>query len=42
LTIYSKNARIARLLSLGMDQVTNTRMVAAEIIKNLEAALDPV
>jgi hypothetical protein len=40
LTIYSRNARIARWLPLGMDQVTKPRLVAAEIIENLEAALD--
>jgi hypothetical protein len=40
LTIYSRNARIARWLPLGMGQVTKPRMVAAEIIENLEAALD--
>jgi hypothetical protein len=40
LTIYSRNARIARWLLLGMDQVTKPRLVAAEIIENLEAALD--
>jgi hypothetical protein len=40
LTIYSRNARIARWLPLGMDQVSKPRLVAAEIIENLEATLD--